>query len=302
MSASPGIAFDWLRRIEVVFAGLSGAGGEKTHVSTGKPDGLKISAHIVKSVQGIPGASEITLYNLSPETRSAFRRDTTKVRVSAGWENGPRAGMNQCFHGSLLSVVHHRAGSDVVTVVQALSMLDDLARSAEKLAYDAGFPVRSIVFVLASHLPGVRVDAANVVGIEAKVGDKGWAFAGTTREALNALSREYAFSWTIVDGEFQAVGDRERFGDGGVLKDPRLIDVAPILTGPLQFATGIRARCSFEAGLRPGQGVEIQSRTNPGYNGGGYRVNSVAHRLDCFAANSFTSDLTAFLPPGERSL
>jgi hypothetical protein len=310
MTADPGITHHWLRRIRATFTGLAlatdsatftGEGKTIAYESTGRPDDLRITAQIRKHIHGIPSASQITLFNLSPETRGAFRRGGTKIRIEAGWDQGPGAGLKQCFYGSLLTAVHARAGADIATTIHAISGFDALSNENKPGTWSEGCPVRKIVEYMVEKLPGVTFDPARIK-VDRTIGEKGWSWVGPPAAGLNALGREYGFSWTIVDGMFQAVGDKANFGICATLKDPYLVGVNPVLAGPLQIATGIQARCAFEAALAPAWKVAIDSKTNPKYNGGDYRITSVVHHLDCRTINSFVSDVTAFMPPGARSL
>lgn len=290
-ASAAGITWPWLRRIEVEFTGLLSS-GSKTFVSTGKPDGLRITARIHKNIQGIPAATNLMLYNLSEDTRGAFQRDTTKVLIRAGWDEGPRKGLEQCFYGSLLTATHNRAGTDIITTIQAISLLDDLARQDFFQSYVPHFPVKSIIDDAANRL---EVKGITIDGLEGKeTRYLGWAHAGTVKGALDKLSREFSFSWTIIDGYFQAVGDDVSLGNKGAFQDPYLIDVNPILSGPLQIAIGIKVRSTFDANVTPGYDVSVNSKISPKLNGDGYRVNAVVHNLDCYSKSSFISDTVAF--------
>lgn len=295
MSSNAGITFPYLRRIEVKFSHLSDA-----FVSTGKQDDYKINARIHKAIQGIPSATSIMIHNLAAGTRSALSSAFLryKVEIKAGWEkgSGPRPAL--CFRGTAFSAVHNRAGTDIVTSIHAVSMMEDLAREEIRLTWPMGQPIRDITLKLARLLPNVTVDASRVVGVKGSVGFKGWSHCGSVREALDQLAREYGFSWTIIDGYFQAVGDKDSIGGAVTIKDPYLVDVNPLLSGPLQVATGLKARCTFSPDLNPGRNIQIQSTISSRFNGQPYRMSSVVHNLDCFDGNSFQSEVAAFLPPG----
>jgi hypothetical protein len=312
MTAEPGINYRWLRRIRATFTGLNlatdsvtftGAGKTSIYETTGRQDGLRISAAIIKAVNGLPGASNIMLYNLSPETRGAFVRNQTMVKIEAGWDQGSNSGIQKAFSGHVLSAGHSRAGADIVTTVRATSGIDDLMQEEERKTWKQGYPVWDIVMELAGKLPGVTVDPAKIKDIDMVVGRKGWSWAGSVIPALAALGREYGFSWTVIDDVFQAVKDgKSNFGICATLKEPYLIEVNAVLAGPLQLATGIQAKCAFNPLIMPGFNIQINSALAKKFNGADYRVASVTHNLDCFASNSFTTNVMAFMPPSSRSL
>lgn len=291
MTVNAGINWPWLRRIRVEFTGLSSGGG-KAFESTGKPDALRITARVQKNIQGIPAATNLMLYNLSKDTRKTFQRDTTKVRIFAGWDEGPRSGLEQSFYGSLLTAVHNRAGEDIITTIQAVSMIEDFAREAYIQPWAPGTPVVAIVLDAVKCLK--NVNGCIIKGIEGVIGFKGWAHCDSVRTALDKLSREFSFSWTVTDGCFQAVGDKASLGKKATFQDPYLIDVNPILSGPLQIAIGLKVRSTFDATITPGYNVSVNSQISPEYNDDGYRVSAVVHNLDCYTASSFISETVAF--------
>lgn len=301
MSSGAGIIWPWLRRIKVTFTGLS-SGGSKEFISTGKPDGLRITAMVRKTIQGIPAATNLVLYNLSKDTRGSFQRDKTKVKIEAGWDEGPRkeAGKDlvECFYGSLLSCVHNRRDSEIITTIHAMSMLSDLSRAEIRKTWAEGTPARTVAQDLANELkPSDIVGLDTVKGV---VSFRGWSYGGSVHKALDELSREFSFSWRPQrDGVIQFTGDPVNLGLCATIKDPYLIDLNPILSGPLQIAIGIKVRCTFEANLEPGYNLGVESKISPKFNGQDYRISSVIHSLDCYTKNSFISEVVAFLPPGD---
>jgi hypothetical protein len=303
MTSSAGITWPYLRRIEVKFSNIP-----QPFASTGRQaaengkDNARITVRIEKAIQGISTAN-VTLYNLSPDTRTMFQRDTTKVEVKAGWERGIGPEPSRCFYGSLFTAQHNRSGPDIVTTIHAMSMIGDLAKTEIRKPWGQGYPVRNIVIDLANELAkggNIEVDEKRIVGINKVVGKKCWAHAGAARDALDNLGREHGFSWTVIDGKFQAIADDKNLGGTTTVKEPYLIDVNPVLTGVQQIATGLRVRCMFNADLDPGRNITVQSKLSR-FSGQPYRINRTAHSLDCFSANSFISDVTAFLPPSAEN-
>ena len=304
MSVPPGIDYRWLRRLRLPFTGLGSDGRTTAYEANGKGDGLYITARVQKNIHGLATPSQIMVYNLSPESRAAFRRGDTKVTLEAGWDHGPGAGLKLCFRGSLMTAVHARAGGEIATTVNASSMLQALAKTEIHGTWRTGIPVQMIVRELAMLLPDVEFDPSLLTGIDRYVvGFKGWSCSGLVIDGLDQLAREFGFSWTVIDGKFMAAGDQDSFGVCAIIREPYLIDVNPILSGPLQIATGIKARCALETALMPMWRVGIESTVNAKYNGDDYRIVSVVHNLNCQAANGFISEVTAFMPPSaERSL
>lgn len=292
---SPGIDFDWLRRIRVSFEGLQG-GGSKSYDSDGTRASARIVARIEKVIQDLPDASTVMLYNLSADTRAAFVDGKTKIRVEAGWDQGPRAGLRQCYYGTLVTAFSQRSGQDIVTSVSSISMGEGLATATVIQSWGPGTPVKTIVRRMAEKLRDVRIDAARIMGLDGmSVGKGGWAHADTARRGLDRLSTEFGFSWTICDGVFQAVKDRRALGGGAVIESPYLIDVNPVLygSGIGRAITGLRIRCTFAPTVNPQRAVSVRSTVEPRFNREEYLVQSVTHELDCFNKHSFVTQINA---------
>jgi hypothetical protein len=267
--------------------GLKNIGG-KAFESTGKQDGYRISARIQKHVHGF-GASEIRIWNLSPDSRGAFQRAETKVRVMAGWDN---QGMALAFKGRLLHSQSNRAGPDIVTTLTAQSGREMCSIAAINSSWTGGSKVRDIVLNIARRLEGVTVDASRVKGISGVIGFKGWAHCGDAESALNNLAREFGFSWTIDNEVFQAVGDMDGFGNGVLVKAPNLIDVSPVLSGARRYQRGVTGRCTYNPVILPGEWIKVESTVNPNCNGR-FVVNKVEINLDCFEDSGHTMSFTA---------
>lgn len=300
----PGIDFPWLRRIKVTFEGLSG-GGNAVYESDGTQETARIIARVEKTIQGIPNATNLMLYNLSENTRGSFLRGETKVKIEAGWDKGPRAELKQCFKGSLVTAFSQRAGSDIVTSINAISAIDDLNLNTINERWEAGFPVRGIVVYLANELkPGVNVDGGKIKYITGKVGDGGWQHCGTVRTALEALSKEFGFSWNIVDQNFQACKDLKSFGGDTKIKSPYLIDLNPVFSGQgmEQLVKGLRVRCTFDATVNPLFNISVESTVEKRFNSGTYIVQGVVHNLDCWNASSFITEINCTADPDSATM
>lgn len=293
---NPGIDFPWLRWIKVTFEGLSG-GGNSVYESDGTQETARIVTRVEKTIQSLPAATNLMMYNLSENTRNSFVRGQTKVRIEAGWKQGPFAGLKQCFYGSSVTSFSQRAGSDIVTSINAISMAEDLTTTSIFKTWGPGTSVESIVKELAGKLKNIK--EVRVKDITAKVSKGGWTHSDTVRNALERLSAEFGFSWNICDGVFQALKDKKTFGGNTVIKSPYLIDINPVFTGPgsEQIATGLRIRSTFNATVIPMFNVGVQSVIEKRFNSGSYIVQSVVHNLDCWNKNSFISEINTLIDP-----
>lgn len=309
-----GIDYPWLRRIRVEVTGLGNsvaplfgdpairnAVNRKVFESDGTPNNLRISAKIQKTVQSAAVASSVWIWNLSPDTRNNFQRSETEVTVYAGWDHGPYAGLHRVFYGQFLTAQHQRQGPDVVTQL-FLQSGHGAANSTSVYKTWRNEPVRNIVLDIARRMKGVAVDEKLVSGIVGHVGERGWCAAGSASHALTRLAQQYGFHWSIQDGVFQTVSKNPDGTGGAIGKDiklgaPYLVNASSMLSGIRQYRRGVYVTSAFNPALRPGNSVIVESSVDPGCNGS-WRVQKLEHSLDCYAANSFTTAITAM---GRRS-
>lgn len=275
----------WLRKLILTIT----VGREiKEIVSDGTLDGLRITASIKKTVMGMPNPSQISIYNLSANTRSLIQRGLSKVTLQAGWENTE---LHIAFKGSVMSCISERQGPDIITKLSVMPGFGALMQSVSSISFSEGMAVKDAVKTLAKKLPGITVTDTMLKDIPGTIGKGGWSFAGQTKDALTQLANEYGFSWNIDNDQFRGVGDKAKF-DGIVVldgKDGGLIQISPVLTGPTQIRTGVKIKAVYVPGVQPGSTVRVRSTLQEGLDGD-YRINSCSYSLDTFS-DSWVMDL-----------
>lgn len=268
-----------------------GAGDVIQLLADGTTNRLRLSCAVRKTVMGIPTPSLLTIYNLSAATRNSIRNSLTKCTVEAGWDN---VAMHQLFQGSVVSCVSERVGADIVTKLQVLQGYGAVVKSVVSVTYAENTLVRDCVKDLCSRLPGVTVTESYLKDIRGQIGRGGWSFAGSTKDALTQLAQEYGFSWTIDDGAVKVLGDKSQFA--GVVqldgKDGGLINVSPILQGPLQMRVGVKITALYVPGVTSGSTVRVRSSIAKNLDGD-YRVHTFGADLDTHA-DSWTMNIESF--------
>jgi len=298
MSADAQISKPYLRRIVCTIGPVSDWIGAKAGFSDtlrfesdGTPEALRVNASIQKTLMGMPDPSKIDIYNLSEATRNAMRNSLTEITLEAGWRNSE---LHKVFKGSVLSVQSQRSGPDIVTSVTALPGLGAIAQAAVTKTYAAGMPVRDVVRDIGEQITGIEVKAQMLKDIPGVIGKGGWSFAGSAKDALTELANEYGFSWSVDDNLLMAVGDTAKF-DGMIELDGEsgaLINVAPMLQGPMQLQTGVSINAIYAPGVIPGTTVRVKS-TIAGALSGDYRIHTARYNLDCYS-DSWTMALESF--------
>lgn len=286
----------WLRKIKVTLGPLEEWKGSRdgeviTWESDGTLNGLRVTGTFQKTIMGIPNPSQIVLYNLARETRNGIKGSLTKITVEAGWNN---TDLRVVFQGSVLNAFSERSGSDIVTKLSALPGYGAIVRGVSSFSAAPGSSVQEVVKRIARDLPGVVVSDNTLSGIQGRIGNGGWSFAGATRDALTNLSEEYGFSWSIVDGEFTAIADKFMLQDFVELngKNGGLISIVPSVTGPLQYETGVKIKALYIPGLTAGSSVRVVSDVNERLNGV-YRIHTMNINIDAYS-ESWTMDIESF--------
>lgn len=261
----------------------------------GTTDSLRVSGSFHKTIMGMPNPSAISIHNLARDTRDAIRGGMTKITVAAGRQN---AALHTVFQGSVLSAVSERSGADIVTRISAIPGHGALTKGVSSRTFREGTPLREVVRVLASDLPGITVSGTGIEGIPGALHKGGWTFAGKTKDALTQLASEYGFSWHIDDGAFRAVGDKAVFGGTVTLSGGGggLISVTPSLCGAMQTVTGVKIKAVYAPGMAAGSSVRVHSAVSPKLNGT-YRVHTVNISLDSHG-EAWTMDIDSLTAPG----
>jgi hypothetical protein len=281
--------YPWLRRMiltlgpvaEWAGATSQGSGDVIQITSDGSRNGLRITANVNKSIMGIPMPSTFAIYNLSSKTRTAIQASLTKLTLEAGWSNTIT---EKVFQGSVLVCYSERQGPDIVTVITALQGVGPLIKSVISKTYAQGTSIVAVIQDIAARIPGIVLSSSGIKGVTGQIGFGGWSFAGSAKDALTALANEYGFSWMIDNGSLYFIGDKAQFS--GTLQlngnNGGLINVSPILSGPLQMQIGVNIKALYAPGVSAGSVVNVNSSVMSKLNGN-YRIHTAAISLDCYA-------------------
>lgn len=266
--------------------------------SDGTLEGLRVTGTFQKTLMGMPQPSQISIYNLSRDTRNAIKGSLTKITVEAGWNN---TDLRKVFQGSIMSSSSERNGPDIVTKLVALPGYGSLVRGVSSVTFGAGTPVSVAAQKLASDLPGMTVQGGNFQGVAGNIGPRGWSYAGATKDGLTRLGEEHGFSWSVQDGEVTAIGDRFMLGSYVELNGENggLISIAPTLTGPMQIQSGVKIKALYVPGISAGHSIKVNSTLNPRLSGT-YRIHTMSINIDAYS-EAWTMDIESFrFPPGKK--
>lgn len=273
---------DFLRYCELIIGPLADweGGGPAASavriVADGTMRNLRVAFNANKTLTGAPNQIDVAIWGLSQQTIRSIRGNLSRVQITAGYESSAdSAGL--VASGGILSAIPERQGADIVLRLMALDGYGGMVRGAYSRSFDGRTPISSVVRDVAASMPGVTVGQIDVDG---QLFQKGQQFSGSSTAQLNKLGDQYGFSWSVQDGVFQAVSDQRDTGRIFAFTSERnLMSAVPLLNGPLAANVGVEIVAKFDARMKPGDRMVIDSSINPSLNGS-YKVTSVNLSFD----------------------
>lgn len=290
---------DFLRYCELIIGPLAdwqggGSSGEAVRIiADGTNNHLRVAFNANKSIGGSPNKIDIAVWGLSQKTIQSVRGNLSKIQITAGYlSSGSSVGL--VASGGVLAVIPERQGPDIVLKMTALDGYGGMVRGVYSRAFDGRTPVSVVVGDIASKLPGVTVGQIDVDG---QLFQKGQQFSGSTTDQLNRLADQHGFSWSVQDGIFQALSDKRDSGrDFFFTSENNLISAVPLLNGPTAENVGVEIVAKFDARMKPGDRMTIQSSINPALNGS-YKATSVNLAFDSHGAATLKAQSLKVPPP-----
>lgn len=251
-------------------------------IADGTSSRLRVQFNAQKGITGTPNKTDVKIYGLSRETRQAIRSGLTRVQISAGYSSSPESATIVTV-GGLMSAMTMRETADMVTALSVLDGGGAIARGAYSRAFSGGTPVSSVVRDLAASLPGVTIGQIDLGGLLAA---KGLQLSGSSSAQLDRLADQFGFSWSIQNGVFQAIQDDRDSGDAFVFSSgSNLVACVPVLEGPTQQQAGIKVVAKFDARMKPGDRMIVESQVSPELSGA-YKCTSINLSFDSHGAAS----------------
>lgn len=270
--------------------------------SSGKNTDLRISFRVNKFIMslGTPDTTEVTLYNISENSKNLLAKKATNVSLEIGYKEG--AGQLQLVStGGIASVTSERQGPDIKTIVFAYDGQDGFVQAVSKKAFKGNTTLKSLVVALANDIPGVKVSPENIkIPNDVVVGSKGRVVAGRTTHFLSRLAEEFGFNWTVQQKVFKAVPDNNLTGNTYIVNSEsgNLIRVTPQIDNIAQVATTLNIEMVMDTRINPGDFIDLKSNINPTLNGR-FQVTSISHVGDTHS-DVWQSNIQCIIKQGDR--
>jgi hypothetical protein len=247
---------------------------------------LRISFSVEKRVKGQPNKAEITVYNLSENTRKNITVVNNRVLLYAGYDEP-----GLLFFGDITKVEHSRVNEQWSTKIQATDGGQKLRETRVSESFKEGATGEQVINRLAN-LIGIPVGELSV-----DLGDafaNGFSAVGPAKDIIDTLSKKFGFDWSVQNNELQIINKDSSTQQDAVLLTPEtgLIGTPQPVTKDAQKLDlssqndKFTARTLIDSRLTPGRKVQIESREVNGL----FRVDTIGYVGDTHG-NDWYSDI-----------
>lgn len=168
-----------------------------------RQQGLTIDFKIDKSAKRKPNAIDITVNNLSPDSRSFVERDDSIVILRAGYGDTPPAIIAS---GDISSVTHERKGAEWITKIYAGDGGLSFEQARLNQAFEGGTTNLQVLQRCVTEL-GLPIGfIADVPTIEYT---QGYHAVGPVRDILDEITGSVDYDWSVQDGQLEVTGRDE---------------------------------------------------------------------------------------------
>lgn len=237
--------------------------------------GLRVQFRVTKTAATQPNTLDLSVTNLSPDSRAATQQRGLVVLVEAGYEGASEL----LFAGDARTVTHSRQGADWVTRIQCGDGERAFATARVSESFGPGSKVVDVLSSIATKL-GLRGADALEQAKKAAAGESfpnGVALSGRASDELTRVAARAGLEWSIQDGRLQLVPR----GKATVATAVLLSADAGLVGAPEIGDKGVvRVRSLLLPGLRPGRAVRLKSEALHG----DFRAERVVHVGDSHGA------------------
>lgn len=245
-------------------------------VGTRRITGLRMAFKIAKWLARDPNTLELTVTNLSAETRAALQEKDVPVTVEAGYAGtaGSPGTSQVIFSGTARRVTHTHDGTEWETKLTSGDGEKAIRDGRVNEALAPGATMKDALGSLAKGL-GVAFDKASAGDLEGAFDSfaNGVSLHGPAAPQLDKLMATAGRSWSIQDGTLQILRP-----DGTTAEAAVLLNAASGLVGSPEFGEKnlLTVKSLLQPDLRPGRKVQLEAAAVKGL----FRVEKVTHSGD----------------------
>jgi len=248
-------------------------------------DGLRVQFKVVKTDTKEPNTAEVSVWNLSPESRAIVSAKGSKLLVIAGYADTVR----QVFTGDVRLVDHTRDGAHWVTKLQAGDGERAYLYAQASDSFKSGTPALVVAERLASLLGLDPGNLAGEVALAAVTFTQGYSARGRVSAELDRLLKGLGLAWSIQDGRLQVLAP------GAAAPGATSIEISPTtgLVGSPEHGSApekgkpavLSVKSLLLPELRPGSRFSLVSESATG----GYVASKVEHTGDTAGGEWYTT-------------
>lgn len=237
--------------------------------------GLKIKFEILKSIESDKNSCRVDIYNLSEATRTRITSDNNSlIRVQAGYKEN--TGLVEIGQGTISNIIHNIKQPDVISTIYAKDGFSSVRNNLVSLSFDENTRLDTIIQNI-TELLGLPVGFTDYDGSALLKG--GFSYLGPLTDAIEQLSTQFVFNWSIQNGRFQVVNKNVGGSNSavvlsastGLIQDPEEIIETKDLA--LETKNQYKVVSLLQPQMQVGDKVRIDSRTLDGF----YIVQELTH-------------------------
>ena len=255
-------------------------------------DVTTITAHrvrfrIEKKIEQDPNTCEITISNLSEQTRAEFQTKPLQVRIDAGFDGN----LQSLFVGDLIWGSSKREGTDWELKLQLGDGVRAIRDGRTSLTFGSGVNAKTVLGHLAGTM-GLKLpkNIADAKELTAQF-QTGVTVHGPSRDQMSKLLRPHKMDWSIQDGRLQILRDGEAVAVEALLWNQSTGMIGSPEFGPPEDEPGkkpkpptLTSKSLLRPDVSPGRPIVVQSAAIEGL----FRVERVTHTGDTHGVDWFT--------------
>lgn len=249
---------------------------------------LRVQFKIAKNLNEAPNSAEVTIYNLSKDSRSKIQKKNAQMTIEAGYIGAT----GKIFEGQMTISNHTKTGPDWVTKFEVGDGIQATQSTRVSVQGKAGSKPKDLILSVMKTMGLGEGNSIKALALSTFRGHseykKGFALQGKGSDVLSQLIGSAGLEFSIQDGHAQILEPGAANEDTVVQLDPAhgLIGNAEEGEDKKLGKSSVKARSLIQPGLYPGRPVVLKSRDVTG----NFRIESVTHTGDTFGQDWY-SDL-----------
>jgi len=239
---------------------------------------LRVQFSVEKNLSKEPNTCEVNIFNFAEATRALSQRNPLHVRVEAGYDGDPK----RLFAGDVRFARSIRNGPNWITELQLGDGSRAFRRARSNKSFGRGVKSRQVIKQLIVDMGLTAPVNLNLLDELDNTYSAGLAVEGPTQRELTRLLSPYGLQWSIQDGRFQVLRERDVRFDNPVLvsQDTGMIG-SPEFGSPAKKGKPpiLHIRMLLFPAMTPGQRITVNAKNASGT----FKVTRVLHTGDTHA-------------------